>query len=407
MRSTAWRAAVPLAVLGVIVVAWAIAYGLSQLVTTMTIHESAAAVQSTGTSGRADRYARPVEESQRRARALVAGENLPGLSVAVAVNGHVVWAEAFGWSDVETHTPLTPLTRFRLGALSKPVTSVAAALLSDQGRLDLDSPLQRYLPEYPEKQWPVTTRQLLGDVSGVQRLRGDNHNTDAMPVSHCDNLDEAIAMVHDDPLRFEPGTQYRYSIWGWVLVSAIVERAAGEPFERFMSRRVFAPLSMTRTVVEESADLDDGPARHVPPRSLFGIRLGPKDEDRPDYSCLAGAGAFLSTPSDLVRLGSVMVKSGFLKPETIAAFETPGRLPSGASTTYALGWTVSTVQLAGRQARMLSHRGSPWGGSVSLVVFPDLGVAIAVAANVTTAAAVSPFALQVAEAFDSTSSAKR
>jgi serine beta-lactamase-like protein LACTB len=407
VRPNAWRAAVPLAVLGVIIVAWASAYGLSQLVTTMTIHEDAAAVQSTGTVAREDRYARPVEESQRRARALVAGENLPGLSVAVALNGDVVWAEAFGWSDVETDTPLAPMTQFRLGALSKPVTSVAAAVLSDQGRLDLDSPVQRYLPEYPEKQWPVTTRQLLGDVSGVQRLRGDNHNTDAMPVSHCDDLDEAVAMVHDDPLRFEPATQYRYSIWGWVLVSAIVERAAGEPFERFMSRRVFAPLSMTRTVVAESADLDDGPARHVAPRSFLGIRLGSKDAARPDYSCLAGAGAFLSTPSDLVRLGSVMVKPGFLKPETIAAFETPGRLASGASTTYALGWTVSTVQLAGRPARMLSHRGSPWGGTVSLLAFPDSGLAVAVAANGTIATGVNPFALQVAEAFDRHSSAKR
>jgi CubicO group peptidase (beta-lactamase class C family) len=397
VKSRVWGAAVLLAVLGVFL-AWATAYRLSQMVVTLPIHDNATAVQSTGSAPGSGRYARAVEASQRRARALVAGENLPGLSVAVAVNGDVVWAEAFGWSDVEIHAPLTPLTRFRLGALSKPVTAVGAARLFDQGRLDLDSPVQRYLPEYPEKPWPVTTRQLLGDVGGVQRLRGDNKNTDAMPVRHCDNLDEAVAMVSDDPLRFEPGTQYRYSIWGWVLVSAVVERAAGEPFDRFMSRRVFAPLGMTRTVLEETADLDDGPSRHVPPRSFLGVRLGPKDAPRPDYSCLAGAGSFLSTPTDLVRLGSAMVKPGFLKPETIAAFETPGRLASGTMTTYAPGWTVGTVQLAGRQARMISHRGSPWGGPVSLLAFPDLGLAIAAAANGGNAD-VNAFALQVAEAF--------
>jgi serine beta-lactamase-like protein LACTB len=405
VRSIAWRAAVPLAVLGVIIVAWAAAYGLSQLVTTMTIHENAAAVQSTGTAAREDRYARPVEESQRRARALAAGENLPGLSVAVALNGDVVWAEAFGWSDAETQTPLTLRTRFRLGALSKPLTAVAAALLNDRGRLDLDAPVQRYVPAYPPKQWPVTTRQLLSDVAGVHRIRGDNN--DAMPQGHCEDVDEAVALLHDDPLTFEPGTRHRYSIWGWVLVSAAVEGAAAEPFHRFMARQVFEPLGMTRTVVEETADLDDGPARYAPPRAFLGRRLGIKDADRPDYSCLAGGGALLSTPSDLVRLGSVMVKPGFLKPETIAAFETPGRLASGASTTYALGWTVSTVQLAGRQARMISHRGSPWGGTVSLLAFPDFGLAVAVAANVTTATGVNPFALQVAEAFDTYSSAKR
>ena len=83
----------------------------------------------------------------------------------------------------------------------------------------------------------------------------------------------------------------------------------------------------------------------------------------------------------------------------IAAFQTPTRLVSGASTTYALGWTVGSVQLAGEPARMVSHRGSPAGGTVSLLTFPDLGVAIAAAANVTDAGGVGPFALRVAEAF--------
>jgi serine beta-lactamase-like protein LACTB len=120
---------------------------------------------------------------------------------------------------------------------------------------------------------------------------------------------------------------------------------------------------------------------------------------RPDYSCLAGAGAFLSTPTDLVRFGSAMLKPGLLKAETIALFETPTRLRSGATTTYALGWTVGTVQLAGGFTRIVSHRGSPMGGAVSLLTFPDLGLAVAVAGNVTNATGINPLALQIADAF--------
>ena len=135
------------------------------------------------------------------------------------------------------------------------------------------------------------------------------------------------------------------------------------------------------------------------PGSVFGIPLGVKNASRPDYSCLAGAGAFLSTPTDLVRLGSAMLKPGLLQEETIAAFQTPTRLVSGASTTYALGWTVSRVPLAGEPTRMVSHRGSPMGGTVSLLTFPEIGLAIAAAANMTDARGVHPFALQVAEAF--------
>lgn len=337
---------------------------------------------STAATARTGRHARFVEDSRQLARTLVSGDNLPGLSVAVVIDGGIVWAEGFGWADVESRTPFTPLTRFRLGALSKPLTAVGAALLYDRGRLDLDAPIHRYVPAYPRKQWPVTTRQLMGDVAGVHRIRGDNN--DAMPGSHCASVDEAVEMLAGDPLLFEPGTQYRYSIWGWVLVSAVIDGAAGEAFNRFMVRQVLEPLGMERTVVAETEGLDD--VAHGTGR-------------RPDYSCVAGGGAFLSTPSDLVRLGSTMVKPGFLRAETVAFFQTPQRLASGASTTYALGWTVKRVQLAGEPARIVSHRGSPAGGTVSLLTFPDLGLAIAAAANVTDARGVEPFALQVAEAF--------
>jgi serine beta-lactamase-like protein LACTB, mitochondrial len=395
VRSTHWRAEAALALLFAVVL---LVVGGRALwfASTRPVHEDAAAVPSTAAPAYSDRYSGPVEESRRLARALVVGDNLPGLSVALAVDGEIVWAEGFGWADVDGRTPVTPLTRFRLGALSKPLTAVGAALLHDRGRLDLDAPVQRYVPAYPEKQWTLTTRQLMGDVGGVHRIRGDNN--DAMPAQHCGSLDEAVAMLADDPLLFEPGTQHRYSIWGWVLVSAAVEGAAGEPFSRFMVRQVFERLAMERTVVAETDGLD-ALAPFYSPRSVLRTRLGVKEASRPDYSCLAGAGAFLSTPTDLVRLGSAMLKPGLLKAETIAAFQTPTRLVSGASTTYALGWTVSSVQLAGEPARMVSHRGSPMGGTVSLLTFPDLGLAIAAAANVTNAKGVDPSARRIAEAF--------
>jgi serine beta-lactamase-like protein LACTB, mitochondrial len=380
VTSTRWRAEAALALLFAVVLLGAGGKAL-WFASTKSVHEDTAAVPSTAAVAHTGRYAGAVEESRRLARALVVGDNLPGLSVAVAVDGEIVWAEGFGWADVDSRTPVMPLTRFRLGALSKPLTAVAAALLHDRGRLDLDAPVQRYVPAYPEKQWTVTTRQLMGDVAGVHRIRGDNN--DAMPTGHCESLDEAVAMLADDPLVFEPGTRHLYSIWGWVLVSAAVERAAGEPFRRFMVRQVFEPLGMERTVVAETEGLDD--IAH--------------QGRRPDYSCVAGGGAFLSTPTDLVRLGSAMLKPGLLKAETIAAFETPTRLVSGASTTYALGWTVTTVQLGDEPARIVSHRGSPVGGTVSLLAFPDLGLAIAAAANVTNARGVDPFALRIAEAF--------
>jgi CubicO group peptidase (beta-lactamase class C family) len=347
---------------------------------TVPIHKDAASVPSQGAGAPGTVFASPADESRRLAKALVAGDNLPGLSVAVALDGRIAWTEGFGWSDVEKRKPVTPETRFLLGALSKPLTAMATARLADQGRLDLDAPVQRYVQGYPAKAWPVSTRQLLGDVGGVHRIRGDNN--DAMPTGHCDRVDDAVALLTDDPLLFQPGTKHRYSIWGWTLVSAVVEGAAREPFKRAMTREVFEPLGMTRTAVDEPELADVAQAA-----------------PRPDYSCLAGGGAFVSTTTDLVRLGSAMLAPGFLKAETIAEFRRPTRLTSGESTTYALGWTVTTAQLGGAPTTVVSHRGSPAAGTVTLLTFPERGLAVAVAANAGDAKGVGHYALQVAEAF--------
>ena len=153
-----------------------------------------AAVPSTAAATQPGRYSGAVDESRRLARALVVEENhLPGLSLAVAVDGELVWAEGFGWADVERRAPVTPLTRFRLGSVSKTLTAAAVALLHDRGRIDLDAPVQRYVPAYPEKQWTITTRQLMGDIAGVHVIRGDNN--DSMPARDCASLDEALQIV--------------------------------------------------------------------------------------------------------------------------------------------------------------------------------------------------------------------
>src|SRR5262245_49789480 len=112
------------------------------------IHTDPAAIPSAATDVDPRSHTGAVKDVRQRARGLLVEQNLPGLSAAVAVDGKIVWAEGFGYLDVD-RTPVTPLTRFRLGALSKPLTATAVALLDDRGRIDLDAPVQRYVPAYP------------------------------------------------------------------------------------------------------------------------------------------------------------------------------------------------------------------------------------------------------------------
>ena len=117
-------------------------------------------------------YQDAVEEGRSIARALIAEEKLPGLSLAVAVNGEIVWAEGFRWAYLKNQTPVTPATLFRIGGVSMTLTAAAVGLLSERARLDLDAPVQRYVPSFPEKEWPISTRQLMAHTAGIRHHHG-------------------------------------------------------------------------------------------------------------------------------------------------------------------------------------------------------------------------------------------
>jgi CubicO group peptidase (beta-lactamase class C family) len=352
------------------------------------------AVPSRAAAAPAARHASAVAEARRLARALVVEENLPALSVAVAVDGDLAWVEAFGLADVEQRTPVTPETTFRVGSVARPLTAAALGLLYERGRLDLDRPVQQYVPGYPKKPWPVTVRQLMGDVAGVHHLVD---GSERMPGRRCDDLDDALRIFRDDPLAFRPGTQYRYSTYGWVLLSAVIEGISGEPFAAFMAREVFGPSGMRSTIPD--GDTAAGRASFYFPRMAQNTALGIERAPLADYSCYAGAGTFVSTPTDLARFGSAMLKPGLLKAETIAMLQAAQRLESGASTGFALGWKVDTLPLAGAPARMVGHRASAMGGTTSFMTFPDRGLVVAVVSNVSYAEGVAPLTLKIADAF--------
>jgi serine beta-lactamase-like protein LACTB len=337
----------------------------------------------------------PIQQSRSLALDLVVGQDLPALSVAVGKGGAILWAEGFGYSHIEPRVAVTPHTRFRTGSVSKTMTTTALALLDQRGLLNLDAPVQTYVPAYPKKAWTITPRQLMGDVAGVHRIRGDNN--DNAPRGHCRSLSDAVKTFDREPLLFEPGTQYRFSTHGWILLSAVIEGAAKEPFAAFVSREVLTPLGMHRTSLEGEEDADD--VAFYAKEERFGFYQGAQDAADESYSCFYGAGGFLSTPSDLVRLGSAMLSPGLLNKETITLLQTPLRLNSGASTGFALGWKVDTVPLSGRPVRVVRHRAMFFGGAATLTIVPDVGLVVAAMTNTQDTQHVDPFALQVAEAF--------
>ena len=172
--------------------------------TATPLHPNAQDVSSVTHSAPSSKWNGAVEEARQIARAHLVDQNLPGLSVAVGDGGEIVWAEGFGWADIENKTPVAPETRFRIGTASTPLTSAAAGLLLEQGRLNLDEPIQKHVPEFPEKQWPVTLRQVMAHVAGLPNDGGDEGELFAQ---HCDRPVDALQHFAGRSLRFEPGTE--------------------------------------------------------------------------------------------------------------------------------------------------------------------------------------------------------
>ncbi len=142
-------------------------------ITATPLHPNPQEVASVTHSAPSPAWAGAVERGRQIVRTGLTEQNLPGLSVAVGVGGEIVWVEGFGWADLEGKVPVTPGTRFRIGTASTALTSAAAGLLLEKGRLTLDEKIQTYVPEFPEKPWPVTVRQLMGHMAGVRNDGGD------------------------------------------------------------------------------------------------------------------------------------------------------------------------------------------------------------------------------------------
>jgi serine beta-lactamase-like protein LACTB len=372
--------------------------------TSPRLYPDAQAVPSAAQSTPVRAWADAVQQGQQLVRATVSEKNLPGMSVAVGAAGEIVWAEGFGWADLETRVPVTPQTRFRTGHASKPLTSAAVGLLLEKHRLSLGDRIQSYVPAFPEKQWPVTLRQLMGHVAGVRHYRGE---ADYMPSTHCERALEGLASFADDPLLFEPETRYGYSTYGWILVSAAVESVAGEPFFTFMRTRVFEPLGMTDTTPDAGTEPIPNRATFYFPRFGGDTWLGPEVARHVDYSCFAGAGAFLSTPSDLVRFGLAMQRGTLLKADTVRTLQSPQLLASGEETAYGLGWMLEAVPLAGQSTRVAGHASKTLiGSSLSFMTFPERGLVVAVVSN-TSFAETKATAMAIAEAFAAAAAPRR
>ena len=307
-------------------------------------------------------------EIHKLVAAKMAAQTWPAVSVAVTAGHGAVWAGAWGVADLEHNVRATPDTVFRTASIAKPITAAAVMLLVEAGKLELDTDVRTWVPEWPEKRWPVTLRQLLGHLGGVRWYRDAAETTSTLRYS---TLADALAVFASDPLEHEPGTKYLYSSYGFVLAGLAAERAAARPFSDFIREQLFLPLGMRNTRLDDSRAIIQNRARGYALSGDGNLRNAPYL----DTSGRWPGGGLVTTAEDLVRFAIGVPK--LLKPASLAEMWTPQSTRDGVGTGYGLGWGITSF--GGR--RQVQHGGAQSGFASVLRCLPEDGIATAILIN--------------------------
>ncbi len=298
----------------------------------------------------------------------LAAQAIPGLGAAVVVGDEVVFAEGFGFADLDRRLPVTAETRFRLASISKVITAAALARLVDAGKLELDTAAGSLLPALPAPLRPITARQLAGHLGGIRHYQLKDFGVGRRaPFS---TVSESLSVFAGDPLVAPPGTTYAYSTFGFTLLAAMLEKASGEPFLPLVQHQVAEPLGLG------SLAPDDG--RADPLRTIF-YAPGPVVAQRQDLSARWAGAGFLATPTEVARFGAAHRAPGYLSAATLKVLFAPQRTAEGKDTGVGLAWRVA-VDAQGR--RVVHHEGDMAGARSTLVVYPEHGVSVAIMTNV-------------------------
>ncbi len=326
-----------------------------------------------------------------------AASKAPGISVAVVENGEFVWSAGFGMADLENSVPATSQTLYRLASISKSITATAAMELWEQGKLELDTPVQKYCPAFPQKPWPITTRQLLGHLAGIRYYRvpelpysESESDPEVGNTRHFENgIEAGLKFFADDPLDAQPGTHFNYSTQGYTLIGCAIEGASGKKYEDFVRDQVLLPAGMVQTLPDDRFAI-------IPMRTRFYS----KDKSGAvvnaeflDSSYKIPGGGWLSSAPDMARFEVAILNDRLMKRATRDIMWTP-QMPSDGlgRMVYGLGWQAGTTHGVGD----VGHGGSQQGTSTMMLIAPEARAGVVVLIN-SDAAGSSELAAQLLE----------
>ncbi len=340
-------------------------------------------------------------------------QRVPGLSLAIEVDGQIVRERGYGLADVENHVPATPQSVYRLASISKMLTAVAVMQLEEKSKLDLSAPIQQYVSDFPEKQAPITAELLLKHQSGIRHYKGEAEVASAVAYRR---VGDALVIFKDDPLLFTPGEKFSYTTYGYNLLGAAIEGASGQDYVSYVQEHVCRPAGMTSIQPDEQA-------RIIPHRAA-GYRLRIADDDKVtavgeiadhepakgelvngimvDVSNKIPGGGWCSTAGDLARFAIALANGKLVSKPTLEKMWTVQKTASGEATPSGLGCFVDDVG----GERRISHSGGQSKVATFLTLSPEKGRAIALMCNLQ-GAKLKPLAAAIYDLLEDVSAERR
>lgn len=308
----------------------------------------------------------------------MASTHVPGIAVAIVENGVYEWTRGFGFADLENNVPASEHTLFRLGSISKSLTATAALELWERGKLDLDAPVQKYCPAFPQKPWPISTRQVLGHIGGIRHYKSGENQADLEGgnTKHFDDpIQAGLDFFKDDPLVAQPGTSFHYSTQGYTLVGCVIEGASGAKYVDFMRQNLLIPAQMEQTQADDRFAI-------IPYRTRFYRKKDSgtvQNADFLDSSYKIPGGGWLSSAEDIARFEVAILNNKLIRRATRDLMWTPLKPSDGSPDAYALGWgwgKHNDQQVAG-----VGHDGGQQGTSTAFVIAPEQRAGVVVLTN--------------------------
>lgn len=310
-----------------------------------------------------------LQNIKQSAENFLKNEQIPGMAISISKKETLVFSQGFGFSNIRKKEKVYPeKTKFRVASISKTLTALALGKLVDKNLIALDSNVYNYVPSFPIKKYDFTIRQVGGHIAGIRHYKGRE-----FLINIEMSINEGLNVFKNSKLLFEPQTSYKYSTYGWNLLSVVIQNSASMDYFSFMNDYIFKPLKMMNTEIENK-NLSNSNLTQFYIKRKNKIQKGPKVNNR----FKAAGGGYLSTSEDLIRFGNQFIKPTLISKNTLRELTTPQILTNGKSTKYGIGIVVSKTK--NNQIR-LAHSGGGVGATAYLLIYPKKEIVVSILTN--------------------------